>query len=89
MGNGECRIETRHTRRFKKSTPTYTPTSTTDGDVCIDSHGRSQYCVSRTICALQWQRSACRDWSWCTSTRTQRWMLNPSFISSLIRKTGA
>ena len=59
-----------------------------DGDVCIDSHGRSQCCVSRTICALQWQRSACRDWSWCTSTRTQSWMLNASFISSLIRKTG-
>ena len=26
---------------------------TTDGDVYIDSHGRSQCCVSRTICALQ------------------------------------
>ena len=30
----------------------------TDGDVCIE---RSQYCVSRTICVLQWQWSACRD----------------------------
>ena len=26
MGNGECRRETRHTRRFKKLTPTYTLT---------------------------------------------------------------
>ena len=28
MRNGECRRETRHTRRFKKSTPTYTPACT-------------------------------------------------------------
>ena len=62
---------------------------TTDGDVCIDSHGRSQCCVARTSCALQWQRSACWDWSWCISTRTHGWILNASFFSSLIRKTGA
>ena len=66
-----------------------------DRDLYIDSHGRSplqRYAALQelsTICALQWQLNACWDWSWCTSTRTQSWMLNPSFITSVVRRTGA
>ena len=81
MGIDECRWETRHTRQnvFRKSSPTYTPTCT------LQSALSTQWSISRIVCALQRQLSTCRDWPWWTSTRTQSWMLNASFI----RRTGA
>ena len=82
MGNGESRRETRRIQQFKKSTSTYIPARAFAVIVLMviyyylycrqprQNAPSAQRVVSRTICALQWQLSACRDWPWCTSTRT-------------------
>ena len=91
MRNGECRRETRHTRRFKKSTPT--PSMYTAVIVLmvmsVSTATVNRNAASQELSAVYNDNGAHVGTDLDARPQGQSWMLNASFISSLIRKTGA